>query len=61
MKIHPKRMIEFLADYDASALHMYAQRFGQAFCNEFGLQDNKLFYQENRNDAEEYIWLFYIE
>lgn len=61
MKRHPKEMLEFRMEYDGTPGVINPQRFGQAFCNEFGLNDNELFYQENRKDAEEYIWLFYVE
>ena len=37
------------------------QRFGQAFCNEFSITDNVLFYQENYGVSEQYIWATYCD
>jgi hypothetical protein len=37
------------------------QRFGQAFCNKFGIHDQKLFYEKDEKKAEELIWSKYIK
>jgi len=36
-------------------------RFGQAFCNHFGITDDKLFYKQDRREAMKYIWMKYID
>jgi len=59
MKIHPKRMLKFKLNYDSDP-RLQPQRFGQAFCNEFDISDPALFYEDNRKEAEEYIWRFYV-
>lgn len=35
-------------------------RYGQSFCNSFGIQDNILFFTLNHVDADEYIRKLYI-
>ena len=37
------------------------QRYGQSFCNYFGIQDNILFYSQSVNEADKYILENYIE
>lgn len=36
------------------------QRFGQAFCNSFGLTDPKLFYMTDKEKAYAYVNKFYV-
>lgn len=40
---------------------MRDQRYGQSFCNRFGIQDNILFYASNVADADRYIRENYLE
>ena len=35
-------------------------RYGQSFCNSFGITDNILYYKVNHTDADEYIRKIYI-
>ena len=35
-------------------------RYGQSFCNSFGITDNILYYKVNHADADEYIRKIYI-
>jgi hypothetical protein len=35
-------------------------RYGQSFCNSFGIQDNILFFTMNHVEADEYIRKLYI-
>ena len=50
-------------DYTWEALH--GMRYGQSFCNRFGITDNHLFYNDYNNGgiewADEYIQKTYIE
>lgn len=36
------------------------QRYGQSFCNRFGIQDNILFYSSNVAEADAYIVRNYV-
>jgi hypothetical protein len=36
-------------------------RYGQSFCNYFGIQDNILFYSQSVNEADKYILENYVE
>jgi hypothetical protein len=47
-------------DYIWEALH--GQRYGQSFCNRFGLHDNHLYYNTDGVDwADEYIRRTYLD
>lgn len=37
------------------------QRYGQSFCNRFGIQDNILFYSTTVAEADQYIQKNYIQ
>jgi hypothetical protein len=37
------------------------QRYGQSFCNRFGIQDNLLFFAESVEEADRYIQKNYIK
>jgi len=37
------------------------QRFGQAFCNHFGVTDNLLFYERNTEKAQQYVKKHYLK
>lgn len=39
---------------------MRGQRYGQSFCNQFGITDNILFYERNRERAQQYIRKHYL-
>ena len=41
-------------------LAMQGQRYGQAFCNHFGIRDNILFYEGRNERALEYIQKKYV-
>jgi hypothetical protein len=36
------------------------QRYGQSFCNRFGIQDNILFYSRTVEEADRYIQRVYV-
>ena len=36
------------------------QRYGQSFCNRFGIQDNILFYSATVDEADQYIRKVYV-
>jgi len=36
------------------------QRYGQSFCNRFGIQDNILFYSRSVDEADSYIRKVYV-
>ncbi len=40
---------------------MKDQRFGQAFCNHFGITDNLLFYERNIDKAKQYVKKHYLK
>ena len=47
---------------DFSFLALKGQRYGQSFCNSFGITDNHLYYAVDNNTwADEYIRRHYIE
>jgi hypothetical protein len=47
---------------DFSFLALKGQRYGQSFCNSFGITDNHLYYAvDNHVWADEYIRKHYIE
>jgi len=37
------------------------QRYGQSFCNQFNIQDNILFYEQNQEWADNYIRGHYVD
>lgn len=39
---------------------MRGQRYGQSFCNHFGITDNILFYERDRDRARAYIAQHYL-
>jgi hypothetical protein len=39
---------------------MKGQRYGQSFCNEFGITDNILFYERDQERARAYIQKHYL-
>lgn len=61
MRITPRQYATFIRDY--FTLRVYGnQRVGQAFCNEFGVDDNHgLFYERDRPTALEIITLNHVD
>jgi len=54
-----KRSLEEIGDFLKryhDPKHVKNQRLGQAFCNEFNIQDHKLFYEKDDYSAIQYIW-----
>ena len=37
------------------------QRYGQSFCNKFGIQDNLLFFAGSVEEADSYILKYYLK
>jgi len=37
------------------------QRYGQSFCNKFGIQDNLLFFAGSVEEADSYIQKYYLK
>jgi hypothetical protein len=59
-KIDLEEYEQWREDFIWEALH--GQRYGQSFCNRFGLHDNHLFYNTGGVDwADEYIRRTYID
>ena len=58
-RIDPEEYQQWRQDFIWEALH--GQRYGQSFCNRFGLHDNHLFYNTDGVDwADEYIKKTYL-
>lgn len=53
------QLVQFRKDYNKSKY--VGLRFGQAFCNVHGITDDQLFYCEDRDTAEKYIWDKYFK
>ena len=59
-KIDREEYEQWRKDFIWEALH--GQRYGQSFCNRFGLHDNHLFYNTGSVEwADEYIRKTYID
>ena len=59
-KIDREEYLQWKEDFIWEALH--GQRYGQSFCNRFGLHDNHLFYNTGGVDwADKYIQETYID
>jgi hypothetical protein len=61
MKLTPRQYAEFIKNY--FTLRQFGnQRVGQAFCNEYNIDDNyNLFYERDRTTALEIITLNHVD